>query len=78
MGGKGIFLDPLRGVTTSPCISWQDSSEDVPWTVVVERYVGDMSLGGMCKCSSTRGSAIVILAWSSMMASPSIEELVAG
>ena len=37
-----------------------------------------MSPGGICNFSSTLGSAIVILAWSSIMANPSIEISLSG
>ena len=50
----------------------------MPCTVVVERVVFDKWDGCMSRALMTQGSTNVILAWSSMIARPSIDILVSG
>ena len=50
----------------------------MPCTVVVERVVFDKWDGCMSRALMTQGSTNVILAWSSMIARPSIDMLVSG
>ena len=69
---------PSRGVTTRPWTKWQDWGGDVPCTVVVERVVFDKSDAWISRALMTQGSTNVMLAWSSIIAKPSIYMLVLG
>ena len=54
-------------------IIWQGSGDEVPSTVVVDRITGINSWLGILSFFTTLGSIIVMLAWSSIMARPSME-----
>ena len=64
--------------TISPCNNLHDSGWEVPWIVIVERVVCSMSESFILRLFVITGSAIDILAWSSIIASPSIVSLVLG
>ena len=62
----------------SPSIIFEGSGTDVPCTVVVDKVTGIICCAGICSCVMTCGSIIVILAWSSIMAKPSMERFEVG
>ena len=54
------------------------SGRDVPCIVVVDKVAEIISSSDICSCLMTSGSIIVTLAWSSIMARPSMEWLEVG
>ena len=66
------------GDAIRPCNNLHGSGRDVPWMVVVERFVYSMSDSFIFSSSSIIGSTIDMLAWSSIIARPSIVSPVLG
>ena len=62
----------------SPAITLHDSGLDVPCMVVVERLVDFKSAESMSNAVMMDGSNIVMLAWSSIIAKPSMVDPVFG
>ena len=71
-------LEPSMDIAISPCNNLHCSGLEVPCTVVVERVVCSMSDSSIFSLSTIIGSAIDILAWSSIIARPSIVSSVLG
>ena len=65
-------LEPSRDDAISPCNNLHCSGLEVPCTVVVERVVCFMSDSFIFSLSNIFGFIIDILAWSSIIARPSI------
>ena len=63
----------LRDVICRFVMTCQDSAAEVPCTVVVDKVAEVISFGGIRRRMIASGSTIVMLAWSSRMARPSID-----
>ena len=71
-------MDPSSADTVRLSIKLQGSGLEFPSMVVVAKIVGCMSFFVMPSSIRVDGSMTVILAWSSKIASPSMERLVLG
>ena len=73
VGGNVMVVCLSSDEIVSSSIILHDLGAEVPSTVIVERIAGISSCAGIWSLFATSGSTIVMHAWSSMIANPSMQ-----